>query len=134
MMKRMNRVAMFRDLAESMQAARDIGPLELLKKLDQRTDRNKFFYGDEVRTKGLPKLVQAQGEGSRECAEIVRRFLDYKIETDTRLQLFRFVYENTGDGELLERASRFKSAKIREWATKEMRRQGGYSGIICRRL
>lgn len=42
------------------------------------------------------------------------------METDTRFQLFRFVYERTADRTLLERASKFKSAKIRDWAAKEM--------------
>lgn len=118
-MKRMNRVAMFRDLAESMLVARGIGPLDLLKRLDQRTDRDRFFYDDEARTKGLLKLAQARGEATREFAEIVKKFLDYKMETDTRFQLFRFAYENSGDKDLLERASKFKSAKIRDWAARE---------------
>ena len=50
---RMNRVVLFRDLAEGMLAKRRIRPIDLLVKLDRRTDRDKFFYDDEAKTRGI---------------------------------------------------------------------------------
>lgn len=76
MAKRLNRVAMFRDMAESMLAATRIRPLDLLMRFDQRTDRDKFFYDDEARAKGLLKL--ARTEATQEFAEIVKKFLNCK--------------------------------------------------------
>lgn len=119
---RMNRVVMFKDMAETLLTGRGIRPLDLLVKLDERTDRDKFFYGDEARTKGLLKLVQERGEDTREFARIIEKFLGYKMETETRFQFFRFVYEQTKDRGVLDKGLKFKSSKIRSWASREMSR------------
>jgi hypothetical protein len=117
---RMNRVALFRDLAEGMLAKRGITPIDLLVRLDQRTDRDKFLYDDEAKTKGLLQLVQTRGEATQEFARVIEKFLGYKMETETRFQFLRFVYEKTNDRSVLDRALGLKSKKIRDWAYKEM--------------
>ena len=117
---RMNRVVLFRDLAEGMLAKRRIRPIDLLVKLDRRTDRDKFFYDDEAKTRGILQLVQTSGDAMDEFAKIIEKFLAYKMETDTRFQFLRFVYGQTADTRILERAMSFKSRKIRDWASKEM--------------
>jgi hypothetical protein len=118
---RMNRVVLFRDLAEGMLTRRGIRPIDLLMKLDERTDRDKFFYDDEAKTKGLLQLVQARrSEATREFARVIEGFLGYKMETDTRFQFLRFVYGQTKDRSVLDQALSFKSRKIKDWASKEL--------------
>lgn len=100
----------------------------LARELHLELERSKrvIYYADEPKLKALCKLAVEIGENKNaELLTLVQEVIRLKgVETETRLVLFRFLYDNL-DNEvkrnmLLQEASRFKSSKIKAWASCEL--------------
>ena len=72
--------------------------------------------------KGLLNVIsKLPGDKSR-FVTIAEELLDAKIGPSAKLSVYKFVYEETKNRLLLERARSESAKKIREWAAKTLKR------------
>jgi hypothetical protein len=120
-----NRTMLYYDIAKVLFLERKIPFVSMVQTLAKKFQDEKegSHYMDEPKLKALTKLSVDVGENQNaELLQLLRNALNLKgIETETRLALIRFLYENAENqqrkNEVLHEASRFKSGKIRAWAS-----------------
>jgi predicted CopG family antitoxin len=117
----LNRVVFYRNFAKAMFKERGIKPSELIDAIDRSIKSPEDFFGFyEQKILGLMDATEEIGEGAKSLAEVVKKYLEYRMETDTRFRFLKFAYKYTKDEEILKKALNCKSKKIRSWAMKEM--------------
>ncbi|MGB9806608.1 MAG: hypothetical protein ACPLRT_07640 [Thermoproteota archaeon] len=117
----LNRVVFYRNFAKAMFKERGIKPSELVDAIDRSIESSEDFPGFyEQKILGLMDATEEIGEGAKSLAEVVKKCLEYRMETDTRFRFLKFAYKYTKDEEILKKALNCKSKKIRSWAMKEM--------------
>jgi hypothetical protein len=114
-----NRVNAFRSLAEGL-VERGVSLRLLLEGLADRSARGELFYSDEPKLKALCQVAEERGQVDGEFIDIVRGFLGERMETSTRLFLYKFVYRHTHDRNILQDALQWRAAGIRSWAEREL--------------
>lgn len=120
-----NRTMLYYDIAKVLYLERKIPFVSMVQALAKKLQDEKegSHYMDEPKLKALTKLSVDAGENQNaELLQLLRNALSLKgIETETRLVLFRFLYENSENqqrkNEVLHEASRFKSGRIGAWAS-----------------
>lgn len=96
-------------------------PSVVLKRLLKRLSELKKSTSDfEARLKALCQVAEERGLVDAEFTDLVRGFLGERMETSTRLYLFKFVYAYTKDVGILHEAIKWKSSKTREWAQAQL--------------
>ena len=123
-----NRTLLYYDVAQVLCRERNVPFASIVQamamKLQDEGKKSKrvIYYADEPKLKALSKLAVEIGESrNAELLGLMHSVLKLKgVETETRLVLFKFLYENSEKRkELLDEASRFKSGRIRAWAASE---------------
>jgi hypothetical protein len=120
-----NHTMLYYDIAKVLYLERKIPFASMVQALAKKfqDEEEGSHYMDEPKLKALTKLSVDAGENQNaELHQLLWNALSLKgIETETRLVLFRFLYENSENqqrrNEVLHIASRFKSGKIRAWAS-----------------
>lgn len=131
-----NRTSLYYDVGKVLVRERQIPFVSIVQALaakfrgEMKKSKRVIYYADEPKLKALCKLALDLGEGQNdELLTLVHDVVKVKgVETETRLVLFKFLYENLDSmkikKKLLAEASRFKSGKIRAWASSQ------YQGMI----
>ncbi|MGI0090584.1 MAG: hypothetical protein ACREBS_02645 [Nitrososphaerales archaeon] len=127
-----NRTLLYYDGARVMCQERNVPFSSIVQALarklrdELKKDRRVMYYADEPRLKALCRFAVEIGESrNTELLVLVKNVINLKgVETETRLVLFRFLYENLDNEKekrsLLETANSFKSGKIKAWAGSEL--------------
>ncbi len=120
-----NRTLLYYDIAKVLCRERSVPFVSIVHALAmklqevEKKSKRVIYYADEPKLKALSKLALEIGESQNaELLKLLHNVLGLKgVETETRLVLFKFLYENSESEErkkqLLQEASSFKSGKIR---------------------
>lgn len=112
-----NRAVGYDAFADSLIKSRGVECPDLLSRLLNRDKRKdmKLYYFEEPMLKAICNAAEKNGTVDSRTTTLASEFLRYSMETTTRFYLFKFIYRNTHDPEILKIAERSKSAKIRKW-------------------
>ncbi len=117
-----NSALLHRDLAEAMYTERGIRPLAMLQAFKECIDDKRDIFKYEPKILALIRVSEKFNVETREIAEELKKYLDYYLQTDIRLQLFKFIYRKTGDRKILDLAKNYKSKYIRAWFDEELKK------------
>lgn len=97
-------------------------PKALLHSLLSRMEAKcKISYHKERKVRGFYRAIsKLPGDKSR-FITLTKRLLDAKMGADAKLSAYKFLYRETNDRELLEKARDEGTMKIREWAVKALK-------------
>jgi hypothetical protein len=90
--------------------------------LKQVSELKEAGFDYEARLKALCQVAEERGLVDAGFIGLVRGLLGERMETSTRLHLFKFVYAHTRDVRVLHEAAKCRSSRIREWAKTELKR------------
>lgn len=76
-------------------------------------------YSGESRVKGFLRAVSGLSLDKMPLLPLLEELLEAGARSEARLAVYRFIYEETGEKEVLERARSDGAKKIREWADKQ---------------
>lgn len=118
-----NRVKAYEELYEAL-IKRGEKPKALLESLiSDVKEQSRSKYMDEPRVKGLLRSISRLSIDKSQLANMSKELLDTRTRAGARLEAYKFIYEETKDRAILERAKRANVKRIREWASEISRSQ-----------
>ena len=79
----------------------------------------KSQYSNEHKIKGLLRTISKLSIDKSQFVILTKELLDAKTGPDAKLSVYQFVYKETEDRGILERAKNESAKKIREWAVEK---------------